>query len=553
MRWPRSLGGSHFKAVKEASMATIRSLLRERVTLRVRSVDRILLHAWVPKLMSAGGLIGFLLDRGFRIPSPALLGRNGERYVEEIHAFAAANEIPIVRFGRRESKQEIARPYLQAAEREGRFGVVMIGVCQERTLVWRGWRKGGSDARPHFEYARQAAVPNHYYFYVRDPDWGPAFWKSCAYAPYGVTLWLNGHEWAKRQAEKAGLAFEALDNGFRACADPQALQALCDRLGPDQIWRFFRRWEKRLPSPFTADDRGRGYRYDLAFRQLELSDTRVFDRPQAGRAWFEQTLRDQLTLGRPDRVALVFARKITKATPGRFWTKVVSRGVEPALSAHYKHSKVKQYFKDGRALRTETTINDSYDFDIGRRVTKQNWQALLAIGHETNERLLEAQLQACECAPDATTLERVVLPSRTDGGQPAPALRFGDPRVQALLASLCSFSHLLEGITNRGLRSLVAALLPSYSARQMGYDLRRLRLNGLLVRVPGTHRYELTPQGRRLAVFFAKTYTRIVLPALAELDPALPDQIAARSPLARAWRAYEQALEARIADAALTP
>src|SRR6266568_6088 len=404
MRWPRSLGGSHFKAVKEASMATIRSLLRERVTLRVRSVDRILLHAWVPKLMSAGGLIGFLLDRGFRIPSPALLGRNGERYVEEIHAFAAANEIPIVRFGRRESKQEIARPYLQAAEREGRFGVVMIGVCQERTLVWRGWRKGGSDARPHFEYARQAAVPNHYYFYVRDPDWGPAFWKSCAYDP--------------------------------------------------------------------------------AFRQLELSDTRVFDRPQAGRAWFEQTLRDQLTLGRPDRVALVFARKITKATPGRFWTKVVSRGVEPALSAHYKHSKVKQYFKEGRAPRTETTINDSYDFDIGRRVTKQNWQALLAIGHETNERLLEAQLQACECAPDATTLERVVLPSRTDGGQPAPALRFGDPRVQALLASLCSFSHLLEGITNRGLRSLVAALLPSYSARQMGYDLRRLRLNGLLVRVP---------------------------------------------------------------------
>ena len=125
--------------------------------------------------------------------------------------------------------------------------------------------------------------------------------------------------------------------------------------------------------------------------------------------------------------------------------------------------------------------------------------------------------------------------------------------MQALLASLCSFSHLLEGITNRGLRSLVAALLPSYSARQMGYDLRRLRLNGLLVRVPGTHRYELTPQGRRLAVFFAKTYTRIVLPALAELDPALPDQIAARSPLARTWRAYEQALEARIADAALTP
>jgi hypothetical protein len=532
-------------------VATIRSVLAEHVTLRVRSVDRILLHAWVPKLQTGGGVIGFLQDRGFEIPWPALLGKNGERYVREIHAFAAANEIPIVRFGRGQSKLEIARPYLERAEREDRFGCVMIGVCQERTLVWRGWRKGGSDARPHFEYARQAAVPNQYYFYLRDPDWGAAFWKCCAYAPYGVTLWLNGHEWAKRQAEKQGLAFAALENGFRSCADADALQALCDRLGPDAIWRFFRRWEKRLPSPLTADDRARGYRYDLAFRQLELSDTRVFDRPQAGRAWFEQTLPDQLTLGRPDRVALVFARKTTKATPGRFCTKVVNRGVEVALSVHYKHSKVKQYFKEGRALRTETTINDPYDFAIGRRLTKDNWRALLALGHQTNERLLEAQLQACACAPDATTLQRVVLPSRTDGGEPAPALRFGDPRVQALLSSLCAFSHLLEGITNRSLRTLVAGLLPGYSARQMSYDLRRLCRNGLLIRVPGTHRYQLTPEGRRLAVFLAKTYARIVLPSLPELDPTLPEQIAQRTPLAHAWRAYERALDARIADAAL--
>jgi hypothetical protein len=533
-------------------VATIASLLRDHVTLQVRSVDRIFLHAYIPKLMTAGMIVRFLLERGFRIPSPALLGKIGRRYVEEIERFAAESGIPIVRFEKKARKEEVARPYLEAAERERRFGCVMIGVAQERTLVWRGWRKGGSDAHPHFEFGRQAAVPNHYYFYLRDPDWGPCFWKSCAYAPYGVSLWLNGHEWAKRQAEKAGLAFEALDNGFRSCAHPAALQALCERLGPDAIWRFFRRWEKRLPSPLTADDRARGYRYQLAFRQLELSDTRVFDRPQAGRQWFERTLPDQLTLGRPDRVALVFPRKVTKATPGRFWTKLVSRGVEPSLQVHYKHSKVKQYFKGGRALRTETTINDSYDFDVGRRVTKDNWQALLRIGHQTNQRLLEAQLAACPCAPDATTLERVVLPSRTDGGVTAPALRFGDPRVQALLSALCAFPHLLEGVTNRSLRALVVGLRPGYSSRQMSYDLRRLVRNGFLVRIVGSQRYELTPDGRRLAVFFAKTYTRVVTPSLAELDPSLPAEIVARSPLARAWRAYEQALDQRIADAVLT-
>ena len=217
-------------------MATIRSLLRDRVTLQVRSVDRIYLHAYVPKLMSEGMLIRFLLDRGAVIPSPALLGQIGSRYQAAIERFAERNAIPVVRFRRGESKEEVARPYLEAAAREGRFGCVMIGVAQERAHVWRGWRKGGPDGHPHFEFGRQSALPNHYYFYLYDREWGPAFWKCCCYAPYPVWLCLNGHEWAKRQAEQAGLSFEALDNGFRSTTDAGALAAICARLGARDVW-----------------------------------------------------------------------------------------------------------------------------------------------------------------------------------------------------------------------------------------------------------------------------------------------------------------------------
>ena len=145
---------------------------------------------------------------------------------------------------------------------------------------------------------------------------------------------------------------------------------------------------------------------------------------------------------------------------------------------------------------------------------------------------------------------QVVSPSTHDG-LPAPALRFGDPRVMALLSSLCSYRHLFAGLTNRSLRELVAGLIPGYTARQMTYDLRRLRRNGLIRRAPGSQHYELTDHGRRIAVFFTKTYTRILNPSLAELDPALPDDIAQRSPLARAWRAFEHALDDRITDAQL--
>jgi hypothetical protein len=121
----------------------------------------------------------------------------------------------------------------------------------------------------------------------------------------------------------------------------------------------------------------------------------------------------------------------------------------------------------------------------------------------------------------------------------------------ALLACLCSFQHLIVGLTNRSLRALIAGLIPGYSARQMTYDLRRLRRTGFIQRIPRTQRYELTREGRRLAVFFTKTYTRILNPSLAELDATLPPEIAARSPIASSWRAYERAIEAKIKQAAL--
>ena len=80
---------------------------------------------------------------------------------------------------------------------------------------------------------------NHFYFYLWDPDWGGAFWKTNAYAPWPVWIWLNGHTWAQRQCARAGIGYTALDNGFRDCDDPAALQRICDRLGSGAVKSFF--------------------------------------------------------------------------------------------------------------------------------------------------------------------------------------------------------------------------------------------------------------------------------------------------------------------------
>jgi hypothetical protein len=340
-----------------------------------------------------------------------VLGRIGKAFVKDIERFIADNEIPFVRFKKGICKEDLVAPYLAEAREQGRYGVVLVGVAQEKDSAWRGWREGGTDGHPHFEFSRQSVFPNFYYFYLFDAQFGPAFIKVSSYAPFSMWVGCNGHEWAKRQAEQEGIAFTALDNGFASCDDAAGLQRICDSFGAVSIRNFFERWVHRLPSPFTAADRAAGFFYDLAFRQIEFSDTRVFDRPAAGRAWFEANIREHLDLGRPDQVALVFSRRIYSTTPGRFATRVITKGVDPSIQIHLKASKQKQYFKESKALRTETTINDTRDFGIGRLVKEANFDALKAVAEAANHRLIELECAGETCAPDADTLQRIVLPS----------------------------------------------------------------------------------------------------------------------------------------------
>jgi hypothetical protein len=529
-------------------VADYATLLRDHVTLKVRSIDRIFLQAYVPKLQSVGQVCRFLRwQKGYPIPSSAAFGQIGEAYVKAVEAFARRNGTPIVHFKKGENKEERVRPLLDEAARQGGEGrVVLIGVAQEKASAWRSWKaKGQEKARhPHMEWGRQMAYINHYYFYLWDPEWGPAFWKTNAYAPFPIWLWLNGHEWAKRQMEKAGIAYEALDNGFLSCADPETLQRRCDELGSDDVQHFFQRWSSRLPSPFTKADLAAGYGYDLAFRQFEVSETSIFDRPQAGRAWFEGVIRDHLDIGRPDQVALIFQRAISRRTPGRFRTRVVVKGVDPILTCYYKSSRLKQYFKEGRGLRTELVICDTRDFGIGRRVCVKNWDGLRAVGESANRRLCDAEAQDAMPAPDVVTFQLVTRLSTNEDGLLSPGLRFGDPRVAAVFAALVGFCFLLTGFTNGQLVERVAALLNArYTARQATYDLRRLKRKGLIHKVPKANRYRLTPLGRSVAVLFTKTYGRVLAPGLALVDPILPHNITRRSPLAVAWRALEHALD----------
>jgi hypothetical protein len=536
-------------------MPNVETVLRDHVTLKLDCVDRLYLNGYVPALQRPEQLIRFLYShRGQKILSPALLKPMTDGFVAAIHAFASRHGIPIVHFERGERKEEVARRYL--ARFRGKEGVLFIGVAQEKVSAFRAVQRGPRRRRrtppggrpPRFTFFRGSVDVNQYYFYILDRNFGLTFIKFSSYLPFGIRVWVNGHEWAKRQLCRRGIGFEQLDNGFSSCQDPEKLQQVCQSFGPPHVEAFFKRWLRLLPHPFTREDRRAGYGYQLSILQLEVSLTQVLDRPLRGRELFEEVIRENLDLGRPDRVQLLFERRVTKRTPGKFRTRVLTDGVSPSIRFDYKKTGVKQYFKLGRALRTETTFHDTYDFGIRRGLG--SLPRLFTLGRHINHRLLTLERVAQNCAIASATVERIVLPTVNEG-QRAPALRWGDPRTMALFSALCAFLTAPEGLTNRSLRTRVAALHDpgpgGYTASRMSYDLRRLRLKGLITRIPRSHRYVLTPSGRRIAFFISKSFTRVVRPILNRLEPHLPDD--ANDHLRRAWNACEKALDSTIAAA----
>jgi hypothetical protein len=509
-----------------ARVMTVNDVLDGHVALDIECLDRIYLNAYVPILQTSSQVVAFLSGYlGFPFPSPALFRQMGDRFRKAVLSFSDANDSPWIKFEKDQPKLEVMQPHLARQAGTGRSGVAAIGVAQEFQRVWTASEGKTSTGTPRWSFYKADRRVTCYYFYLWDQGFGPAFIKVCAWFPYPAKIWVNGHERVKRQAERAGLGFTALSNGFAACDDPAALQAICDRLGPGTINVFTQRWLHRLPLPFGAKDQHAGYWWEVSMRQVEISRTIVFDAPRHARGFFEALIADNLDIGRPHNVEIIFARKIRRDTTGVFRTAIDRRDNGGVLvNVFSKHSRIKQYLKDGRAMRIETAGGAPRDLGCNARLP--NLDELQAKARAASRRILDAERAGQGTVLASPAFERVAHPSADADGRRTPALRFGDPRVMALAGALCQTLLAATGFTSKNLRVLIAGLPGStYTPGQMTYDLRRLRLGGLIRRLPHTNRYTLTEDGIRIAVFYTKVYNRLLVPLTAANQPQAPPEL----------------------------
>ena len=512
------------------------------------------LNVYVPALQCESGVVKFFRShRGHTFASSALMDPMTKSFVAGMERLAKQQQIPVVHFRKGQRKDDIMAEHLARFDQPE--GVVLLGKAQEKTPVFRTEKRRNPETGKSYPWiVRSTAMINQYYWYCLDRDFGPFFLKFASYFPYNAKLCLNGHEYAKCQLRQEGIGFKALDNGFVSCENPARLQTICEELGPQQIDGLLRRWLSRLPHPFTAADREAGYRYDLSVLQAEFSLTQILDRPLHGRILFEEIIRENLDIGRPDMVQLIFDRRVTRRTPGRFRTRVLTDGVIPSLHVDYKNSRIKQYFKqvpDVREVgaRTETTINNTRDFSLGKRLC--NLPALRQVGFQANRRLLEVQRLSHDCAMGEETLHRLNRPVEVNG-QRTSALRTTDLRVLALWHLLVWFRLLPRGFANRDLREQLGVLTgqsPNMITQgRMTYDLRRLRLHGMIETIPKTHRYRVTDFGLRAALYFTRVHARLYRPGVARILPHAPPH---SSSLQRAFEKLENEIDQQVRHAKL--
>jgi hypothetical protein len=524
-----------------AEVININDVLDGHVVLDLECLDRVYLNGYVPKLQVGGQVVTFLTQHlGNPIPSPALFKQIGDRFRDAVRSFAEINAIPVLRLNTpdrsRWDDRKVDRVH-DLIDNATQPGVVAIVIAQEVQKVFMGYRRP-SKTGAQFGFDKADRRVTVFYFYILDPAFGLGFIKICSYFPYPLKMWVNGHEWAKRQASTEGLHYTELANGFATCADSAQLQTICDRLSPARFQAFFNDWIARIPCPFTPADRLAGYWWQLSMRQVEVSRTLVLDAPRRARALFEALVADNIGIGRPAAVTVLFARRVQRKTQSIFRTRVFTEGAQVRIDLVYKHCRVKLYLKEGCALRIETVVNDPGDLDILKGLAQL--PKVVRTARQINARVLTMLRVGQSCAIETALLERVSQPYVREG-QRTGALRFGDVRVMALAGALCLTVHAVAGFNNRSLRALVAGLLGStYTSAQMTYDLRRLRLHGLIRRLPRSNTYLLTPEGMRVALFYTKVHDRLLRPLLAADHPPAP--VALR----RALHVVDQTVESYI-------
>jgi hypothetical protein len=520
---------------------------KDSIRFGYRCFDRILLNGLIQPFQQPERVVGFFGSYRQVYPvSRDVLRSAAEQFQAWVKKQADQWNAPIVEApkGRRD---EFVEPYFRDAEPDQ---VVVILKAREpaRIMTAIGDKKAN---RWHLQIADRWVV--QYNFYVNDRRWSRIFVRMCPYLPFSARVCLNQHHWLANRMREENIDFEQCSNAFLRCGAPERLQALADTLSAEDLASCGQKWLARF-TPFFSDRERRqaGCQHRLFFSQVEFCDNLIFHRRAALDKLGERLLDANRTIGQPNKITVIFGRKITKQHRGKLQTEIEDMHLpNPVIRSHYRNGFIKQYVRDHLILRTEAATNNVTDYGINKAV--EHLPALRDKLAAIDDNYLDIQQDILETFVDRGQLQELAQPTLTASGKRIPGLKLDNPRQLALMHALVRFAQIAAAgtfSTSEIRPHVIAALRPAvqhYGLGSLRYDLSKLRAKGLVEKLPRSRRYRLPPKGYSVCLIFLKLFDRICAPLTAGvLDPlpgdaALPRQ--KRSPLDRLYHRLSAALD----------
>src|SRR6201988_1475080 len=497
---------------------------KDSIRFGYRCFDRILLNGLIQPFQQPERVVGFFNTYRHLYPvSRDILRSAAEQFQLWVKEQADRWNAPIIEApkGRRD---EFVEPYFREATPDQ---VVVILKAREpaRIMTAIGDKKVG---RWHLQIADRWIV--QYNFYVNDQRWGRMFVRMCPYLPFSARVCLNQHHWLANRMREEEIDFQQCSNAFVRCSAPERLQQLADALTADDLSSCGRKWLARFTPFFTETERKQaGCQHRLFFSQIEFCDNLIFHRRAALDKLGERLLDANRTIGQPNKITVIFGRKVTKQYRGKLQTEIEDMNLpNPVIRSHYGNGFIKQYVRDHLMLRTEAASNNVNDYGVKKSV--QNLPALRNALSAINDNYLNVQQDILETFIDRGQLRKLAEPTITASGKSIPGLKLDHPRQLALMHALVRFAHIAAGntFTTAEIHPAVIEALgcasERYTLASLRYDLSKLRAKGLVAKLPNSRRYQLLPHGYSICLIFLKLFERVYAPLTAGLlSPVKPD------------------------------
>ena len=490
---------------------------KDSINWHYRCFDRILLNGLIQPFQQPERVVGFFntYRQLYPVTRDTLRGI-ADQFQRWVTERAEKRNIPIVEApkGRRD---EFVDPYFERAKPDA---VVVILKAREPARIMTAIGDKVAN-RWHLQFAQHWVI--QYNFYINDRKWGRMFVRVCPYLPFSARICLNQHHWLANRMREQGIGYKQTANAFLKCVVPDRLQELANSLTHRDLVTCGQKWLAHLTPFFTARERDHaGCQHRLFFSQVEYCDNLIFRRRAALDNLGQRLLDANRTIGQPNKITMIFGRKVTKQYRGKLQTEIEDMSLpNPVVRSHYRNGFIKQYVRDHIILRTEAASNNVNDYGVNKAV--ENLPALQKSLSEINDNYLNVQQDILETFVDRGQLRKLAEPTITSTGKRIPGLKLDHPRQLALMHALVRFAHVAAGNTFTTAEiypAVIKALgcVPdSYTLASLRYDLSKLRAKGLVAKLPNSRRYQLLPQGYSICLIFLKLFERVYAPLTAGL------------------------------------